>query len=62
MGTWANKVGKFIENNPNTANLAVGVGGGSLIAGAYNQGEKLTKKGIKAIDKDAFAYEKFSNK
>ena len=60
MSPLANKVGNFIKKHQNMANLTVGLAGGSAIVNTYNAGEKLAKAGAKAVDKDAFAYEKFS--
>lgn len=61
MGSWARKTGNFIKENPIKSNLAVGLGAGSVLTGAYGAGEKIVKKTAKAVDKDAYAYEKFKN-
>lgn len=55
------RVGRWIAENPNKANLGVGLGAGSVLTGAYGAGEKLAKKTAKAVDKDAYAYENFKN-
>ncbi len=60
MSPLANKAGNFIKKHQNIANLTVGLTGGSAIVNTYNAGEKLAKAGAKAVDKDAFAYENFS--
>lgn len=58
---WSKKAGNWILANPNKANL-VGAGIGSvMVGGSLNAAEKLSKKAIKAVDKDAFAYEKYQN-
>lgn len=55
------RVGRWIVENPNKANLGLGLGAGSVLTGAYGAGEKLAKKTAKAVDKDAYAYENFKN-
>lgn len=58
---WAKATGNWIVKNPNKANL-VGVGiGTAAVSGAWQGGEKLTKKVLKKVDKDAYAYEKYQN-
>lgn len=59
-GTWAKKLGKGMEQHQNLANLGTAGLVGTSVAGIYNQSEKLTKKGLGKVDKDAYAYEKFS--
>lgn len=55
------KVGNFITNNPKTAlAMTIPVSAG-VAAGTYGVGEKLTRKGLEKVDKNAFAYEKSKN-
>lgn len=70
IGGWMlakDKSGKFIKDSAgnfvsnNKANLAVGLGAGSVLTGAYGAGEKIVRKTAKAVDKDAYAYENFQN-
>lgn len=70
IGGWMlakDKAGNFIKDSAgnyvsrNRANLAVGLGAGSVLTGAYGMGEKAVKKTAKALDKDAYAYENFKN-
>lgn len=58
---WTQATGKWLENHGKTAALgAIGVGGAVMSTG-WGQGEKLTKKAIKAVDKNAYAYEDSKN-
>ena len=58
---WSKKTGKWIQDNPNKANLAgVAIGLGTINA-VWKGSENLTKKALKKVDKDAFAYEKHQN-
>lgn len=55
--TWSQKTGKFIQDHPKTAlaaSIPVGIG---TMAMTWDTGEKLVRKGAKAIDKDAYAYQ-----
>ena len=70
IGNWMlakDKAGNFIKDSAgnyvsrNRANLAVGLGAGSVLTTAYGSGEKVVKKTAKALDKDAYAYENFKN-
>lgn len=58
---WSQKLGKWVEKNPNKANL-VGAGIGSATVGtAFGLGEKAISKATKRLDKDAYAYEESKN-
>lgn len=70
IGNWMlakDKAGNFIKDSAgnyvsrNRANLAVGLGAGSVLTTAYGSGEKVVKRTAKALDKDAYAYENFKN-
>lgn len=51
-------VGDFLTKHNKTASVAgIGIGAGIMSAG-FGQGEKLTKKGLEAVDKNAYAYQK----
>ena len=55
--TWSQKTGKFIVDHPKTAlaaSVPVGIG---TMALTWDTGEKLVRKGIKAADKNAYAYQ-----
>lgn len=55
---WSQNVGKFIMKNPKTslgASIPVGLG---IMAGTWDTGEKIVRKGAEAIDKNAYAYQK----
>ena len=55
--TWSQKTGKFIVDHPKTAlaaSVPVGIG---TMALTWDAGEKLVRKGIKAADKNAYAYQ-----
>ena len=58
---WAKATGNWIKNNPNKANLAGAGIGAVAVSGAWSGGEKLTRKALNKVDKDAYAYEKFQN-
>lgn len=54
---YTQQVGKFLENHGKTAAVgAIGVGGAVMSTG-WGQGEKLTKKAIKSVDPNAYAYQ-----
>lgn len=58
---WSKATGNWIVKNPNKANL-VGAGiGTAVVSSAWQGGEKLTKKALNKVDKDAYAYEKHQN-
>lgn len=58
---WSQKLGKWIEKNPNKANL-VGAGVGSAMVGTtFDLGNKVVDKATRKLDKDAYAYENFKN-
>ena len=55
--TWSQKTGKFISDHPKTAlaaSIPVGIG---TMAVTWDAGEKLVRKGTKAVDKNAYAYQ-----
>ena len=55
--TWSQKTGKFIVDHPKTAlaaSVPVGIG---TMALTWDAGEKLVRKGVKAADKNAYAYQ-----
>jgi hypothetical protein len=58
---WSKTVGKWIVDNPNKANLAGAAVGAGVVSGAMSAGEKLTKKALNKVDKNAFSYEKHQN-
>ena len=54
---WSQKAGKFIMDHPKTAlvgSIPVGVG---IMAATWDTGEKLVRKGMKKLDKNAYAYQ-----
>ena len=52
------KIGKFVEKHPKTALTgSIGVGIGAMGA-TFGQGEKLSKKALETVDKNAFKYTK----
>lgn len=54
---WSQGAGKFIIDHPKTAltaSIPIGLG---VMAGTWDTGEKLVRKGAKAIDKNAYAYQ-----
>lgn len=58
---WTQKAGNFVKNYPKTAiaaSIPIGLG---VTAATWDQGEKLTKKALKKIDKNAFAYQESQN-
>lgn len=59
--SWGKKLGTFIQNNPKTALTgSLGVSAAAA-AGSYGLGERVVKKGVEKVDKNAFAYEKSKN-
>lgn len=58
---WSQKAGKWIQENPNKANLAGAVIGAGAVKASWTGAEKLTKKALNKVDKDAYAYEKHQN-
>lgn len=58
---WGKKLGGFIQRNPGTALTgSLGVSAAAAM-GSYGLGEKVTRKGLGMVDKNAFAYEKSKN-
>lgn len=54
---WTKKTGEFLTKHGKTAaagGLAVGMG---IMSAGWGQGEKLTKKAIKSVDPNAYAYQ-----
>jgi hypothetical protein len=58
---WSKKAGKWIQDNPNKANLAGTAIGLGTINAVWRGSKDLTKKALNKVDKDAFAYEKHQN-
>lgn len=58
---WSKKAGKWIQENPNKANLAGAVIGAGVVKASWTGAENLTKKALNKVDKDAYAYEKHQN-
>lgn len=58
---WSQKTGQFLKNNPKTALAGSAVVGGTVLSTSWDLGEKGVKKGFKAIDKNAYAYEDSQN-
>lgn len=58
---WSKKTGKWIQENPNKANLAGAVIGAGAVKASWTGAEDLTKKALNKVDKDAYAYEKHQN-
>ena len=54
---WSQKAGKFIMDHPKTALVGSIPVGAGIMAGTWDAGEKLVKKGMKKIDKNAYAYQ-----
>lgn len=54
---WSQKVGKFIMDHPKTALVGSIPVGAGIMAATWDTGEKLVRKGMKKIDKNAYAYQ-----
>lgn len=55
------KMGKFIEDNPVTSLALTIPVSATAVAGTYTLADNLTRKGLEAVDKNAYAYEKYKN-
>lgn len=55
--TWSKKAGKFIVDHPKTALAGSIPVGTAIMTGTWDMGEKLVRKGAKAVDKNAYAYQ-----
>lgn len=58
---WTQKTADFLNKHKKTAAVAAIGTGGAIMSAGWGQGEKLTKKALKAVDKNAFAYEESKN-
>lgn len=56
--SWTKNTADFLKKHEKTAAGTTILGGTALMMGGFGQGEKLTKKAIGAVDKNAYAYEK----
>lgn len=54
---WSQKAGKFIMDHPKTALVGSIPVGAGIMAGTWDAGEKLVRKGMKKVDKNAYAYQ-----
>lgn len=54
---WSQKAGKFIMDHPKTALVGSIPIGAGIMAGTWDAGEKLVRKGMKKVDKNAYAYQ-----
>lgn len=54
---YTQKMGEFLTNHGKTAAVGGLAVGGGIMAAGWGQGEKLTKKAIKSVDPNAFAYQ-----
>lgn len=59
--SWSKKTGKWIQENPNKANIAGAIIGAGAVKASWTGAENLTKKALNKVDKDAYAYEKYQN-
>lgn len=55
---WTQKTAEWLGNHKKTAGVAAGAMGLGIMSAGFNNGEKITKGAIGAVDKNAFAYEK----
>lgn len=58
---WTKGVGNFISKHPKTALAGSAVIGLGTMTTVWDTGEKVTRKGLEKLDKNAFAYEKMQN-
>ena len=58
---WSQKTGQFLKNHQKTALAGSAAVGGTVMSTSWDLGEKGVKKGFKAIDKNAYAYEDSQN-
>lgn len=61
-GIYAKKLGKYIVEHPNQANLGGALIGAGIVGTAFTTGDKIIRNTVKHLDEDAYAYENYKNK